>query len=180
MWYPPLVTQPPSDPISVEDAKRHCVVLHSDDDALFDALIAAARDYVERYCNTPLATQTIEVKCDGFCDFERLPVAPAQSVTSIAYVATDGTNATVDAGDTEPRFDGLEASIVPAYAKQWPVPRNGSRITLTVVVGYSTLPSSIKHAMLLWIADAYEQRENKELPGWSAFDALLCNYRRGS
>jgi uncharacterized phiE125 gp8 family phage protein len=153
--------------------------LHDDDDALFDVLISAARDHVEKYCNTSLATQTVEVKCDTFCDFDRLPIAPVQSVTSIAYVATDGTDANVVAGDTEPRLDGLEASIVPAYGKQWPIPRNGSRITLTAVVGYEALPPSIKHAMLLWIADAYEQRENKELPGWSAFDALLCNHRRG-
>ncbi|MBY5698529.1 head-tail connector protein [Rhizobium leguminosarum] len=180
MWYPQKVTLAPSEPISREDAKRQCVVLHDDDDALFDALIAAARDYVERYCNVPLATQTIEVKCDAFCDFERLPSAPVQSVTSIAYVATDGTDATVAPGDFEGRFDGLEASIIPAYGKQWPVPRNGSRITLTAIVGYAALPPSIKHAMLLWIADAYEQRENKELPGWTAFDALLCNHRRGA
>jgi uncharacterized phiE125 gp8 family phage protein len=179
MWYPPKVTQAPSEPITAADAKRHCNVLHSDDDALFDALISAARDYVERYCNTPLATQTIAVKCDAFCDFDRLPLAPVQSVSEIAYVATDGTDATVSLADIEERFDGLEASIEPSYGKQWPVPRNGSRIKLTAIVGYEDLPPSIKHAMLLWIADAYEQRESKELPGWSAFDALLCNHRRG-
>jgi uncharacterized phiE125 gp8 family phage protein len=179
MWYPPKVTQAPSEPVSKEEAKRQCVVLHSDDDALFDALISAARDHVEKYCNTPLATQTVEVKCDTFCDFDRLPIAPVQSVTSIAYVATDGTDATVNSADFEERLDGLEASIVPAYGKQWPTPRNGSRIKLTAVVGYGALPPSIKHAMLLWIADAYEQRENKDLPSWSAFDALLCNHRRG-
>lgn len=179
MWYPQKVTQAPTNPVAVDEAKRHCNVLHSDDDALFDVLISAARDHVEKYCNTPLATQTIEVKCDAFCDFEWLPVAPVQSVTSIAYVATDGTDATVSLSDIDERFDGLDTSIVPAYGKQWPVPRNGSRIKLTAVVGYQSLPPSIKHAMLLWIADAYEQRENKELPSWSAFDALLCNHRRG-
>jgi uncharacterized phiE125 gp8 family phage protein len=179
MWYPPKVTQAPSEPISKEEAKRQCAVLHDDDDALFDALIAAARDYVERYCNTPLATQTVEVKCDSFFDFDRLPKAPAQSVTSIAYVATDGTEATVAPGDFEERFDGLEASVVPTYGRQWPVPRNGSRIIMTAVVGYVSLPPSIKHAMLLWIAEAYEKRENDAPPSWTAFDALLCNHRRG-
>lgn len=179
MWYPPLVTQAPTDPVSVDEAKRQCAVLHNDDDALFAALISAARDYVERYCNTPIATQTVDVKCDAFCDFGRLPIAPVQSVTSIAYIATDGTASTVASLDIESRFDGLEASIVPAYGKQWPVPRNGSRITMTAVVGYSSLPPSIKHAMLLWIAEAYEKRENDAPPSWTAFDALLCNYRRG-
>ncbi|MGO6906494.1 head-tail connector protein, partial [Rhizobium ruizarguesonis] len=136
MWYPQKVTQAPTDPVSVDEAKRQCSVLHDDDDALFDSLIAAARDYVERYCNTPLATQTIQVKCDAFCDFDRLPAAPVQSVTSIAYLATDDTDATIAPCDFEERFDGLQASITPAYGKQWPVPRNGSRITLTAVVGY--------------------------------------------
>ncbi|AHF86707.1 hypothetical protein RLEG3_18465 [Rhizobium leguminosarum bv. trifolii WSM1689] len=173
------MTQAPSEPISKEEAKRQCSVLHDDDDALFDALITAARDHVERYCNTPLATQTVELKCDAFCDFDRLPLAPAQSVTSIAYVAADGTDATVAPSDIEERFDGLEASIVPAYEKQWPVPRNGSRIALTAVVGYESMPPSIKHAMLLWIAEAYEKRENDAPPSWTAFDALLCNHRRG-
>ncbi len=179
MWYPPKVTQAPSEPISKEEAKRQCAVLHDDDDALFEALISAVRDHVERYCNTPLATQTVELKCDAFCDFDRLPLAPAQSVTSIAYVAADGTDAAVDIADIDERFDGLEASVVPAYGKQWPVPRNGSRITMTAVVGYESLPPSIKHAMLLWIAEAYEKRENDAPPGWTAFDALLCNHRRG-
>ncbi|MGO6719570.1 head-tail connector protein [Rhizobium ruizarguesonis] len=179
MWYPQKVTQAPSEPISKEEAKRQCAVLHDDDDALFEALISAARDHVERYCNTPLATQIVDLKCDAFCDFDWLSLAPVQSVTSIAYVATDGSDAEGEIADIEERFEGLAASIVPAYGKQWPTPRNGSRITVTAVVGYEIVPPSIKHAMLLWIAEAYEQRENVALPGWTAFDSLLCNFRRG-
>jgi uncharacterized phiE125 gp8 family phage protein len=179
MWYPPKVTTPPTEPITADDAKRQCVVLHDDDDALFEGYIAAARDYVEKYTGTPLATQTVEIKCDCFADMVRLPVAPVTSLT-ISYVDTDGDNQTVDASDYELRADGLEASVVPAYGKRWPIPRSGSRITVTAVVGYTDMPKSIRHAMLLWIADAYEQRENAALPGWTAFDALLCNYRRGA
>jgi uncharacterized phiE125 gp8 family phage protein len=179
MWYPPKVVTPPTEPLTAEDAKRQCVVLHDDDDALFEGLIAAARDYVERYTGTPLAPQTVEVKCDRFTDMARLSVAPVVSV-AIAYVDTAGTEQTIADADIDLRADGLEASVVPAYGKQWPAVRMGSRITVTAEVGYETLPASIKHAMLLWIADAYEQRENAALPSWTAFDALLCNYRRGS
>jgi uncharacterized phiE125 gp8 family phage protein len=179
MWYQARVTVQPSEPVSKEDAKRQCVVLHDDDDALFDALITAARDHVERYCGTPLATQTIEVKCDGFCDFERLPLAPVQSITSISYVDTTGATQTLATSVYEGRFDGLDASIVRKYGEQWPAIRPGSRITLTAIVGYENLPASIKHAMLLWIAEAYEQRENAAAHDWTAFDVLLCNHRRG-
>ncbi|RVG43589.1 head-tail connector protein [Sinorhizobium meliloti] len=180
MWYPATVTTPPTDPISTTDAKRQCIVLHSDDDALFEMFISAARDHVERYCGTPLATQTVEVKCDSFCDMARLSLAPVQSVTSITYVDTDGTAQTVATSIYELRADGLEAAIVTKYGQHWPAIRPGSRITLTAVVGYADLPASIKHAMLLWIADAYENRENDTAPAWSAFDALLCNHRRGA
>ena len=178
MWYPPKVTAPPTNPISISDAKRQCNVLHDDDDDLLEGYITAARDYVEKYTGTALATQAVEVKCDGFCDMARLPVAPAQSVTSIAYVDTAGVEQTLPTTVYEERFDNLDAAIVLKYGHQWPAIRPGSRIKLTAVVGYQTLPANIKHAMLLWIADAYEKRENDALSDWTAFDALLCNDRR--
>lgn len=177
MWYPPKVVTPPTDPISVEDAKRQCVVLHDDDDGLFEGYIAAARDYVEKYTGTPLAPQTVEIKCDSFADMARLPVAPVLSV-AISYIDTAGEEQTLTDDLYELRADGLDASAIPAYGKQWPVPRHGSRITVTADVGYEQLPASIRHAMLLWISDAYEQRENAATPSWTAFDSLLCNYRR--
>lgn len=178
MWYPPKVTTPATEPVSVAEAKRQCNVLHDDDDALFAALIAAARDHVERYCGTPLATQTVEVKCDAFCDLRRLSQAPAQSVTTIIYIDTSGDEQTLPASVYEERFDGLDAAVVPAYGQGWPVKQTGSRITLTAVVGYETTPPAVKHAMLLWIAEAYLNRENAETPEWTAFDVLLTNYRR--
>lgn len=178
MWYPPKVTTPPTEPVSAAEAKRQCNVLHDDDDALFAALISAARDHVERYCGTPLATQTVEVKCDDFCDMARLPVAPAQSVSSISYVDTAGDDQTLPTSVYEERFDGLEAAVVPAYGQRWPAKQIGSRVTLTAVVGYEATPPAVKHAMLLWIAEAYLNRENAETPEWTAFDALLTNYRR--
>jgi uncharacterized phiE125 gp8 family phage protein len=178
MWYPPKVTTPATEPVLVAEAKRQCNVLHDDDDALFGALIAAARDHVERYCGTPLATQTVEMKCDAFCDLRRLSLAPAQSVSSISYIDTAGDEQTLPAASYEERFDGLEAAVVPAYGQRWPTTRPGSRITLTAVVGYEATPPALKHAMLLWIAEAYLNRENAETPEWTAFDALLTNYRR--
>jgi len=179
MWYPPKVTTPPIEPISKEDAKRQCAILHDDDDPLLEGYIAVARDYVEKYTGTPLATQTVEINCDAFADMARLPIAPVTSV-AISYLDTTGAPQVLDSASYELRSDCFEVSVVPAYGRQWPVPRHGSRITVTAVVGYADLPKSIRHAMLLWIAEAYEQRENAAAPSWTAFDALLCNYRRGA
>jgi uncharacterized phiE125 gp8 family phage protein len=178
MWYPPKVLTPPTEPLTAADAKRQCVVLHDDDDVLFEGLIAAAREHVENYTGTPLAERTVEIKCDSFCDFTRLPLAPVSDV-DIEYIDTAGVVQTLPEAAYELRADGLEVSVAPAYGQQWPPIRMGSRITVTAVAGYDELPKPIRHAMLLWIAEAYEIRENGAAPGWTAFDALLCNYRRG-
>lgn len=180
MWYPAKVTTAATEPVSVGEAKRQSNVFHDDDDALLAGFVAAARDHVEKYCNISLGTQTVEVKCDGFCDFVRLPLAPAQSITSIAYVDMAGDEQTLATSVYELRNDDLETAIVRKNGQTWPPLQMGSRITVTAVVGYAALPASIKHAMQLWIASAYEQRENAAAPGWTAFDALLCNYRRGA
>tara|TARA_R110002020_G_scaffold53905_8_gene150481 strand:+ start:16813 stop:17352 length:540 start_codon:yes stop_codon:yes gene_type:complete len=179
MWSQPKVTTRTSEPVNTADAKRQCNVFHDDDEALFAALIEAARDHVEQYCGTPLATQTVSAYCDSFTDFCRLPFAPAKTVTSIEYTDTDGVEQALPATVYEERLDGLSAAIVQKYGQRWPAIHLGSRIKVTAEVGYEEVPASIRHAMLLWIAEAYEQRENAERPGWTAFDTLLVNYRRG-
>lgn len=180
MWYPTTITTPAaSEPVSQQDAKRRLRIDFDDDNADIDLMIESARDHAEKYCNVRFASQTVEMKCDGFCDLERLPEAPISSVTSIAYVDTDGATQTLATSVYELRNDGLEAAIVRKYGQQWPAIQSGSRIAVTAVVGYADAPPAVKHAILLFIADAYEVRENAKLEDWTALDALLCNYRRG-
>ncbi|OKP79775.1 hypothetical protein BTE77_06705 [Ensifer adhaerens] len=181
MWYPTKVTTAATtEPVSLEEAKRRLHVTYDDDDEDIRLMISSMRDHAEKYCNTRFASQTVEMKCDGFCDLARLPEAPVASVTSIAYLDTAGNNQTLADTVYELRNDGLEVAIVTKYAQQWPAIQLGSRIVVTAVVGYATAPAAVKHAILLNIADAYENRENAELDDWTAFDALLCNYRRGA
>lgn len=181
MWYPTKITvAATAEPVTTEEAKRRLHVDFADDDADIDLLVKSARDHVEKYCNVRFASQTVEMKCDGFCDLNRLPEAPVSSVTSIKYIDADGVEQTLADSVYELRADGLEAEIVTKYGQQWPPIRLGSRITVTAVVGYAAAPPAVKHAALLWIADAYENRENAKLEDWTALDALLCNFRRGA
>lgn len=181
MWYPTKITvAATTEPVTTTDAKRRLHVDFTDDDADIDLMIKSARDHAEKYCNVRFASQTVEMKCDAFCDLARLPEAPVSSVTSISYVDTDGAAQTLATSVYELRADALEAAIVTKYGQQWPAIQIGSRITVTAVVGYSDAPPAVKHAILLFIADAYENRENAELDDWTAFDALLSNYRRGA
>ncbi|MBB4272784.1 head-tail connector protein [Rhizobium mongolense] len=181
MWYPAKVTDPATaEPVTLDEVKRRLRIDFEDDDADIELMIASARDHAEKYCNVRFASQTVEMKCDGFCDLDRLPEAPVSSVTSISYVDTDGAAQTLATSVYELRADALEAAIVTKYGEQWPPIRLGSRITVTAVVGYAEAPPAVKHAILLFIADAYEARENAKIEDWTALDALLCNYRRGA
>lgn len=177
MWYPPKVTARSSEPVSLDEAKRHLNVFHDDDDVLIEAIVASAIDHVEKYTATAIGEQSIEIKCDAFSDFCHVPVAPVIGV-AVSYVDAAGENQTIPDADYELRADGLQVSIVPAYGKQWPAKRLGSRVVVAAQAGYEEAPPAIKHAVLLWVSEAYERRENSIDEGFSAFDALLCNFRR--
>jgi len=182
MWYPANITAAAAaEPVSIDEARLQCSV-NSDEtefDGLLNRLIGAARAHVEAYCAVRFASQTVAVKCDAFADMQRLPEAPVNSITGIEYVDTAGDAQTLSTGVYELRSDGLEAQIILQYGQSWPSIRSGSRITLTAVVGMAAVPESVKHAMLIYIADAFLQRENTKAPEWSALDVLLSNHRRG-
>lgn len=174
MWYAPTVTTPPaSEPVTLVQAKRQLWVDHTDDDALIDGYIAAARNHVEGYCGARFAPQTVTGKATEWADLARLPVLPATSVTYVAYIDVEGAEQTLSTDVYELRGDG----IVLKYGQAWPATQPGSLVTVTFVAGATECPPAVRHAILLWIADAYKNRESAELPEWTTMDALLCNHR---
>ena len=183
MWYPAAIDTPPAgEPVTAAEVKAQAIVDHTDDDGLIARLIEAARSYVEAYCGIRLAKRTLTIPCDGFGDFDRLPEAPVQSITAIKYIDPAGDEQTLAGTVYELRqcADGLESAIALKPGQRWPAIQPQSRIAVTAPVGYGTVPAAIKHAMLMWIAEAYAKRENGAQEKWTAFDALLCNFRRGA
>ena len=129
-----------------------------------------------------MVQRTVTVKCDSFDDFAHFPVVPLISVSSVSYVDGAGANQTLSTDVYEVRTDGLVASLALKSGQTWPTPRTGSRITATAVVGYATVPPSVKHAMLLLVAHWVAERETVNVGNIvntvpHAADALLVNYR---
>jgi hypothetical protein len=103
-----------------------------------------------------------------------------QEIESIKYIAAVGGEKTLPDTVYELQSDGLEVSIALKDGQRWPERLPDSRITVSALVGYEDdIPAAIKHAMLIWIADSYAKREIEAALGFTAFDALLCNFRRG-
>ncbi len=158
------------------------------EDDLISALITAAREECEDYTGRALATQTRIAYLQAFpcADRFKLPGPPLQSVTSIKYKNSDGTETTMTVTtDYLVDTDSNVGQIVLPYGKSWPVftayPVNP--ISVEYVCGYTSIsiPKSIKQAMLLLVGFYYEHREAagrdklEELP--FGVKAMLNRYR---
>jgi uncharacterized phiE125 gp8 family phage protein len=151
------------------------------------AFITSAREYAEAYTGRALSSQTVEAYFKRFppCGRIDLPLAPLQSVTSVTYKDSAGTETTLtETTDYIVDTDSTIGGIVLPYGGSWPsftaYPVNPIKIRF--VAGYTDVPQSIIQAMHLLIGHWYENREatlvgtiSKELE--FSVRALLSNYR---
>lgn len=158
------ITAPAVEPLTLAEAKLHCRVDGSDEDALITALIVAAREQAEHETGRALVTQTWELVHDVFPEAFVLRRAPIQSVTSLKYLdSATGAEQTLDPADYLLDKDSEPGYVVPAYGKAWPatwpVP---NAVRVRYVCGYglgAAVPVAIKQWMLLAIGTMYAQRE---------------------
>ena len=183
-----ITSAPDVEPLTVADVKLHLrMTSDTTEDALISALITAAREYCERYTERAFMTQTVALYLDEWPDedYIELPLAPLQSVTSVVYKNSAGTETTMTV-TTDYIVDANSPTgrVVLAYGKTWPdftaYPVNP--ITITYKAGYTAVPKSLRQAMLLLIGNWYENREStvigtvtKEME--FAVKALLDQYR---
>lgn len=157
-----------AEPITVAELRSHLRLVHTDEDAYLGTLIQAAREVVEQYTNRCLVPKVITMRMDGFpADrrFIELPMPPSVSLTSIAYINTDGNTVSLastsvdgsDVGKGEPAIVALEPDA------DWPdteEDRPGS-VTVAYLAGYANttdVPAGLKTACLWIAAWWYEQR----------------------
>lgn len=181
MWYPSTVTVAAAELVTIAEARQQARTDPDDGhDAELVRLITVARNHTEKYCGIRIGAQTIVARCDSFGDMARLPEAPVTSITSIGYVDVHGNDQTLAGTVFELRSDELEAAVVLKVGQSWPAIQPGSRITLTAVVGYTSAPPAVHHAMLERIAALFRDHEGAAAADFSTFDALLVNHRRNA
>lgn len=159
-----LTTAPASEPLTAEEARRHCRIEDASEDSYIETLIEAARRYCENITDRAFITQTWKLYLDSFPTEIELRRCPVISITSITYIANDGTTTTLST-DVYQLLPGTEPGIVTLkYNQTWPSIRGDVRgVIVTFTAGYgdaSAVPESIKHAMKLLIAHWYRNRES--------------------
>ena len=160
-------TAPSVEPVTLDEAKLHCRVDHDDEDNLINSLISTARQYAETFTGRAICTQTIQYFLDKWPSGNviYLPRPPVQSVTSVKWTDSSGTETTLTVSDDyDVDTDSEPARIVLPHGKVWPTgtlaPNNP--IVIEYVAGYGVandVPDYIKAAVNLYVAGLYENRE---------------------
>lgn len=181
-----IVIEPPLPVVSVEDAKRHLRVDHSEDDALIEGLIAAATAHLDGpdgWLGRALGGQVLEWRLDGWpCEDTSLPYPPLVSVISITVIDPEGD-------------EQVWPVPAPLYFEDMPAVRGRpGDIRIRYRAGYgayddsdppvwtNAAPAPIKVAIMMLVAQWYEVREAAVVVG-SAEDmpnsvkALVNPYR---
>lgn len=192
---PRLVSAPADTPVSVSQAKAHIRVGHSEDDTLISALIAAAVSLLDGHAGILgrcIVTQTWEqdFSCWPGNNLLRLPFPDVDpDSVEITYRDASDIEQTLSADHYETFEDAISTVIAFREAFTSPALCSDRRapVTVTFDAGFGAaadVPAAIKHAVLLSVADFYENRENtvvgqvtvSELPMGAMF--LIAPLRR--
>lgn len=160
-----VIDAPDVEPISLSEAKTYLKVDHNDEDTLIATLIKAAREYIESHIGRAMITQTIEAVYDDWCII--LPLANAQSVTSVKYYDNNGNQQTWDAANYTLEAKGEPNSIVRNVDVTYPVlslPKR-DRVEVIYVAGFGddadSVPAELKIMMYKVLSEFYEHREDR-------------------
>lgn len=161
-----LKTAPTETPITLAEAKAHCRVDHSDDDAIILIYIKAAVAHCDGnrgVLGRAIVTQVWEMFDDAFPnDVIKIPLGPLVSVDKIeyrdpvtlAYVEFAAANYEVDNSTLEGTVTAVDA---------WPEAADApNAVKVTFTAGHGTaseVPFDIKAAILLLVGHWYENRE---------------------
>jgi len=155
------LTAPATEPLTLQDAKTQVGELTDEFNTLLLDLIPAARQYCEAVTSAILVRRTFRAYFDQFESEMWFHTTPFVSVESINYIDTDGVSQLL-AADQYEVIDGEYVGLVtPAYGVAYPATRSPMRRAVTVdfTAGYDPLPDPIRVAMLLYIAELFEQRK---------------------
>ena len=138
------------------------------DDALFDALVDAARLEFEsatgRFLLDTVCVQRFDTFPPGGMTLARGPLVATSDVASVTYIDGAGASQTVTSTDYDVINDRNPPRVVLAHGQTWPTPREQTfAVTVTFTAGYGAaatdVPEIIKTALKMQVAHYYNHRD---------------------
>ena len=166
-------TAPTLEPVTIQDAFDQCRIVSAGDEDLrrLNAMLIAARRWVERNSGRQLVQASWTWTLPGFPGHFEVPRPPLQSVTSIYYINMDGVSTLLAESQYVVDITQEPGKVTRAYGVVWPSTRS-QEVAVTVIfkAGYGTsagtaatsvvaVPETYKQAILMLAAHWYENRE---------------------
>jgi uncharacterized phiE125 gp8 family phage protein len=176
------------EPITLAEAKAHCRVDFTDDDALLTSLITASRAVIEDYCHVSLVQKSITLTIEAaeslrsiyaqpfqvrqnFNEFE-LPYGPVRSVDAVTSIDSDGFTVIACILNSDYFLAGTAFKSIKIL-------NNFTNNILVYTVGYATLPAALRLAILNEILYRYENRGDEGAVRATAFTEVgVCQAAR--
>ncbi len=190
-----VATPPTVEPVTLAEAKAHCRIDTTDDDAYVMALVTAARQWVESYMDEALVHQQLVMRLDGFPPEIELPKPPmatagTHTATTITFTLNEtGTTATLSTSQYRVDRDSRPGVIRHLYGGSWPAYlEDYGSVSVTWWAGRgasgSAVPQGVRNAILWLVGLWYERRMAADAAGLSEIPfgvkALLDAHRWGS
>lgn len=180
------VTAPANDPVTLEEAKAHLREDSDDFDLEIEAFISAATEFVDGpkgYLGRALLDQTWDYYLDAFpcahytygsnwhpVAYIEIPLPPLIEVVGVFYLDSSGTEQEVNASSYRVDTASEPGRLIPVNGVSWPTAQiTSGAVRVRFRAGYldqgvspavDDVPFSIKAAILLYMADLYQNREN--------------------
>jgi len=179
--------QPLAEPLTLAEALAHLRVSAGVEDAYITSLIPVVREACENRIERTLISTAWRLVLDGFpaSGVVELGMGPVIAVTSIEYLDQDGAEQTLATSAWDLDTFAEPARLYRAPGAQWPQTQaTYNAVTINYTAGYGAtdeaVPASLKHWLLLALADLYENRaahgEKPAVPH-NFVDGLLDPYR---
>jgi uncharacterized phiE125 gp8 family phage protein len=119
------LTQPTVEPVTLAEAKHHCRVDGTADDAYISSLVKTAREWCEAYCDETLLNTQYKMTLDSFpieIEIPRPPMATAGTFTAvtITYTKENQTTATLSTSEYRVDRDSKPGVARTLYNGSWP------------------------------------------------------------
>lgn len=169
----PLVRVPGDvhEPIDLEEIKLHLRIDYEEEDALIEANMKSAREWIERRCEIVIVPQAWEYRTSFFPGTFNFPWAPTAGYGGVFYIDTIGNLVPADPdlyllieGDDETPYQLIIDGNVPTDAAERP---DAVRIRFSTGYPYgdgsppdygSNVPEALKQAIRLLTAHYFENR----------------------
>ena len=181
-----LITAAAATPILLADVETHLKwddaagATDYDADAYLTTLIDRALDIAENETWSRFYTQTWDEYFDGFDAVIRPTIQPIQSITTVKYLDTGGSEQTLADTVYELGKENGRDVIRLKYAQSWPAVRAHQDVVyVRMIVGYgvtAAIPDAILHAMHLIVASLATHRGETDFELPKAARQLLSQY----